>query len=192
MSSALARKMAWSEEDYLAFENDSETKHEFLAGEIYGMAGAKPLHNAIAMNTGAALGNLIRGGPCRGFTSDQRIHVARPKTFYTYADGGVASGKWEISEKDDMSLENPVLLFEVLSPSTRKYDPGAKLMLYRQIPSLTDVLLIDQSTHLIQHHHRGPRGWRVVTRSRGALPVLSGVLQIADLYDLPPGLSDGN
>lgn len=190
MSSALARKMAWSEEEYLAFEKDSDTKHEFLDGEIYGMAGAKPLHNAIAMNTGAALVNLIRGGPCRGFTSDQRIHIARPKKFYTYADGGVACGKWEISDKDGMSLVNPVLLFEVLSSSTRKYDQGAKLMLYRQIPSLTDVLLIDQPLHLVEHHHRGPRGWRSITRRRGGVPVLGGVLLLADLYDVPPGLAD--
>jgi Uma2 family endonuclease len=188
--SALARSThEWSEDEYLAFENDSETKHEFLDGEIYAMAGAKPLHNAICHNVGTALGNLIRGSGCRGFTSDQRIHVARPKKYYTYADGGVACGKWEISDKDGMSLLNPVLLFEVLSSSTRKYDRGTKLLLYQQIPSLTDVLLIDQPQHLVEHHHRGPRGgWKMTSHKRGQVAVLSGVLQLDEIYDVPPGL----
>lgn len=190
MRSALAHQVEWSEEEYLAFEKDSETKHEYLDGEIYGMAGAKPRHNSICSNVAVALGVLIRGTPCRGFTSDQRIHVARPKKFYTYADGGVACGKWHISDKDGMSLLNPVLLFEVLSTSTRKYDRGGKLLLYQQIPSLTDVLLIDQPQHLVEHHHRGPRGWRMTIRRRGGIGILGGTLRLEEFYDVPPGLPE--
>ena len=89
-----------------------------------------------------------------------------------------------------MSLENPVLLFEILSSSTRKYDRGAKLLLYRQIPSLVDVLLIDQPIQLVEHHHRGPPGWKETTRRRGGIPVLGGVIQLAALYRVPPGLPD--
>lgn len=185
------RKMRWTEEEYLSFEACSETKHEYLDGEIYAMAGARSRHNAICANAIGELRNLVRGGPCRVFTSDQRIRVQTKKGFYTYADGGVACGRWQISDKDGMSLENPALLFEVLSSSTREYDRGAKLFYYRQIPSLVDVLLIDQPTHLIEHHHRGPRGWRTVTRHRGKLSLLGGAILLADLYDIPPGLPDG-
>jgi Uma2 family endonuclease len=185
MSAALAHEVTWTEEEYLLVENDSEIKHEFLDGQVYAMAGARARHNAICGNVIGDLRALIRGTGCQVFTADQRIHVARPKKFYTYADGGVACGRWEISAKDRMSLLNPVLLFEVFSNSTRKYDRGSKLLLYMQIESLTDVLLIDQPTHLVEHHHRGPRGWKLTTRRRGGLPLLGGVLRLEDLYDVP-------
>lgn len=102
----------------------------------------------------------------------------------------MACGCWEISQKDGVSLENPILLFEVLSRSTCNYYRGAKLFYYCQIASLTDVLLIDQPTHLVEHHHRGPRGWRTVTRQRGNLPLLGGSLSLAALYEAAEGLPE--
>ena len=183
MSSPLARKMRWTEEEYLSFEDHSPDKHEYLDGEIYGMAGAGFLHNAIAANMIAIIRGLTRGGRCQGFTSDQRIHLPRKK-FYTYADGGAVCGRRELSEKDGLSLLNPALLFEVLSPSTREYDRGAKLLLYQQIPSLTDILLIDQPVHLVEHYHRGTRGWRIAARRRGGISVLGGIVRLDELYDV--------
>ncbi len=184
--------MKWTEDDYLRMESHSPIKHEFLDGEIYAMAGAKSRHNVIATNVLIALGILIRrrGGDCRVFNSDQRIRVQDPKKFYTYADGGVGCGQWLISNKDGMSLENPGLLFEVLSRSTRDYDRGTKLLLYRQIPSLMDILLVDQPTRLVEYHHRGPRGWKVVGRTRGGLTMLGGVIHLEELYDVPPGVPE--
>lgn len=190
MSSALAHKVLWTEEEYLTFEEGSDTKHEYLDGEVYAMAGAKSRHNAICARLIAKLTALVEGGPCGVFTSDQRIHIAAPKKVYTYADGGIACGDWQISDKDRMSLLNPVLLFEVLSRSTREYDRGAKLAYYRQIESLTDVLILDQPVSLIEHHHRGPRGWRLITRRRGTLVVLGGKLSVEDVYNVPPGLPE--
>ncbi len=181
---AHAHQVEWTEEEYLAFEDESPTKHEFLDGHVYAMAGAKSSHNFLCGNAIGILHALLRGGPCRVFTSDQRVHVAG-KRFYTYPDGGVVCGKLEHHAKAaaKMVLLNPSLLFEVLSPSTAKYDRGTKLMLYRQIASLQDVLLIDPDGRLVEHYHRGSRGWKATTRKRGALAVLGGVIQVGDLFE---------
>jgi Uma2 family endonuclease len=181
--SATARRMHWTEEEYLAFENNSPTKHEYLEGEIFAMAGAKPSHNQIASNTLVALGTLLRGQHCRTFNSDQRIYV--PQTgLYTYADGGVACGRWQI-HTDGMCLLNPILLYEVLSSSTRDYDRGTKREHYQQISSLGHLLLIDQPTHLVEYYHRDPGGpWDCTTAQAGAihLPELGGSILLEDLY----------
>lgn len=188
MSRALARNVHWTEEEYLSIEEGSAIKHEYFDGEVYAMAGAKSRHNIIAANTTAALVKLVSGGSCHVFNSDQRIRVETPKKFYTYADGGLACGEWQISKKDEMSLENPVLLFEILSASTREYDRGKKLALYQQIPSLEDVLLIDQPQQVIEHHHRGSLGWKSTTRHRGAISLRGGAIRFEEIYNVPPGL----
>jgi Uma2 family endonuclease len=187
----LAHQVRWTEEEYLLMEDHSEIKHEFLDGQVYAMAGAQGPHNVIATNALAMLHSLVRGGPCRAFNSDQRVYVPRPKKLYTYPDGGVACGKWQYHPKaaDKMVLLNPSLLYEVLSPGTEKYDRGTKLMLYRQVETLQDVLLIDPDRRLVEHHHRGPRGWKSTTRHRGALSVLGGIIQVGELFEGLEGLA---
>ena len=106
-----ARKMHWTASEYTAMEAVSPIKHEFLDGEVFAMAGAKPDHNQVASAALVALGLLARGGRCRVFNSDQRIFVVETG-LYTYADGGVGCGRWEI-HADGMCLLNPTLLFEV-------------------------------------------------------------------------------
>lgn len=145
-------------------EAASPIKHEFLDGEVFAMAGAKPDHNQTASAALVALGPLLRGGRCRAFSSDQRIFIVETG-LYTYADGGVACGRWQI-HADGMCLLNPALVFEVLSPSTRDYDRGAKLEHYRRIPSLRHVLLIDQPDRCVEHHRRREGG--AVDDGRGA------------------------
>ena len=182
----LARNMHWTADEYLRLEESSSTRHEYLSGEIYAMAGARPAHNKIESNTLAALSQLVRAGKrCQAFNSDQRIHV-ESTGLYTYADGGIACGKWEILERDGMSLLSPSLVFEVLSPSTRDYDRGGKLAHYRQIPTLTDVLLIDEPARLVEHHRKVGDAWTSVTLTSGAveLPNFGGVLLLDDVYYL--------
>ena len=182
----LARNMHWTAEEYLRLEETSPTRHEYVAGEIYAMAGARPAHNKVAANTLAALAQLVRPGKrCQAFNSDQRIHVASTG-LYTYADGGLACGKWEILDADAMSLLNPSLVFEVLSPSTRDYERRGKLEHYRQIPSLTDILLIDEPAPLVEHHRKVEDAWTTVSVSSGALelPAFGGVLLLDDVYYL--------
>jgi Uma2 family endonuclease len=185
----LARDVHWTDDDYLRLEESSSTRHEFLDGEIYAMAGARASHNKVAANTIAALAQLVRAGKrCQAFGSDQRVHVVSTG-LYTYADGGVACGTWEIHAKDGMSLLNPTLLFEVLSPSTRDYDRGAKLGHYKLIPSLGCVLVIDEPQRHVEVHRREADAWslEVVREGAIALPEYGGVLLLDDLYYLAEG-----
>lgn len=181
-----ARRVRWTEEEYLQREAKSQGKNEFFEGEIYAMAGAKGGHNVVCGNTIAALHQLVRGRPCRVFTSDQRIHVTATG-LYTYADGGLCCGPWQIHTKDGMSLQNPGLLFDVLSPSTAVYDRGEKLDHYRHIPSLREILIIAHPERRVEHHHRvdGER-WLMTTIHDGSieLPSLGKALLIEDLYHL--------
>jgi Uma2 family endonuclease len=181
MSVSAARKMQWSPAQYLAMENHSSNKHEYCNGEVFAMAGASPLHNIVASRTLRALPDLPG---CEIFNGDQRIHVP-PTGIYTYADGGIACGKWRFHADDAMSLLNPVLLFEVLSLTTRDYDLGAKRKHYEHIPSLKHLLLIDQPTQHVKHVYRRANGaWTSKDHTTGLieLPDLKASLAIADLY----------
>lgn len=186
MTPATARRMHWSEEDYLRMEAQSPIKHEFLDGEVFAMAGAKPEHNPIAASVLGALVGLIRGGRCRAFNSDQRILVTETG-LYTYPDGGVACGRWQI-HTDGLSLLNPTLLYEVLSPSTRDYDRGAKLDHYRTLSSLRHVLLVDTAEPLIEHHWRTDDGtWTSALLREGdvTLSALAGSISFEEVYVAP-------
>jgi len=178
-----ARRMHWTAQEYTAMEAASPIKHEFLDGEVFAMAGAKPDHNQTASAALVALGLLLRGGRCRAFNSDQRIFIVETG-LYTYADGGVACGRWQI-HADGMCLLNPALVFEVLSPSTRDYDRGAKLEHYRRIPSLRHVLLIDQPDRCVEHHRRREGGpWTTAVAREGALDLtdLGGEVALDEIY----------
>ncbi|MFO0610048.1 MAG: Uma2 family endonuclease [Polyangiales bacterium] len=183
MAHGAARQMHWSEREYLQMEDRSAIKHEYLDGEVFAMAGAKPEHNDIAAALTVALGVMVRGRGCRAFNSDQRIHV--PATgLYTYPDGGIKCGGGRI-HADGMSLLDPVLLFEVLSESTRDYDRGAKLDHYKGIPTLRHVLLVDSAARHIEHHHRSAGGeWELATHLDGSIDLhdLGGLVALDEIY----------
>ena len=180
-----ARRIQWTADEYLARELRSAAKHEFLDGEIYAMAGATLRHNTIAANVIFLITGLVRGRPCRAFTSEQRIHVAATG-LYTYADAGVLCGDARMHPNDALTLLNPTLLVEVLSPSTESYDRGEKLQHYREIPSLREVLHVSTRERLVMHHRRLDTGqWVLTERRDGAmeLPALGGEVRVDDLYD---------
>lgn len=180
-----ARRVRWTDREYLARERLSEARHEFFDGEIYAMAGATLAHNTLAANAIFLLKGLVRAKGCAVFTSDQRIHV--PATgLYTYPDAGVLGGSARLHPEDDLTLLNPTLLVEVLSPSTETYDRGEKLQHYRAIPSLREVVLVASEATWVAVHRRvrGDR-WQAEEYDEGAfeLTVAEGVVALRDLYE---------
>lgn len=139
-----AARHRYTEEEYLALERRAETKSELIHGEVFAMAGAKPRHNAIAVNLTVALGQRLRlrGSPCIVFNSDQRLR-SDATGMNTYADAVVACGP-RFHAKHTDTLINPDVIVEVLSKSTEAYDRGLKASHYRQIPSLRAYLLVGQ------------------------------------------------
>src|SRR4051794_38226795 len=99
-------------EEYLDRERFNQSKHEYLAGLIYAMAGASRKHNLIAGNIFGELRNQLRGTRCVAFASDMRLRIRRPgQTFYYYPDVTV-----DCSGSDADEIEDPTVIFEVTSP----------------------------------------------------------------------------
>jgi Uma2 family endonuclease len=157
-------------EEYLAIERAAETKSEYFAGEMFALAGASRKHVRIVTNIVAELSVRLEGGPCEVYSSDLRVRVSETG-LYTYPDVLVVCGEPEM-DADDVLL-NPVLIVEVLSPSTEAYDRGRKFEHYRRIPSLAEYLLVAQDAQRIEQYTRQDRERWLLTEVRG----LDGVVQ---------------
>lgn len=185
MTSAAPQK--FTVDEYLALERASETKHEYVAGSIVAMAGARPAHNMLAANTTAALRALARRAGCVIMTSDQRVHVP-PTQLYTYPDVTVACGERRYTDEEPPSLLNPTILVEVTSDTSEEYDRGTKFVNYQAIPALREYVIVSHREHRIDHHRRLDSGQWLVTSytNEGAgieLPALGASISLSDVYD---------
>lgn len=174
-------------DEYLEYECNSALKHEFLAGEIYAMAGGSRRHNALAARVTTALGTGRPPG-CHVFTSDQRIRVLATG-LATYPDVSLVCGAIEgdPADRGGQTITNPALLVEVLSPSTEAFDRGDKLRDYQRIPSLREYVLVSQEPR-VEIYRRLPSGtWEYLDVREGAVTLACGpALDLATLYsDLP-------
>lgn len=145
-------------EEYLALERESEVKYEYWDGEIFAMSGGTLLHDQIMGNTDDLLRNELRGRECRVFTNNMQIKVpAAPP--YRYGDGSVVCGQVEVERFNGADLlVNPVLIIEVLSPTTEAYDRGDKFTYYKSIPSFREYLLIAQHRPHVTHYVKSDTG----------------------------------
>jgi Uma2 family endonuclease len=167
------RRVHYTYAEYLALEEESSVRHEFLDGEIYAMAGGSPDHAALA---GAVIG-ILRGQlppGWRAFTSDLRLRIAATG-LTTYPDATVVCGRTQRSPDDPLAVTNPVLLVEVTSPSTEEYDRGEKLRHYKGLPSLREVLVVSHRAPELTLHRRGEAGWTVTTAEAGVILELASV-----------------
>lgn len=129
-------------EEYLATEELAETKHEYVDGWVRAMTGATVRHNQVAVNTLVHLANSLKGHPCRPFGSDMKLRIRdQKKTRFYYPDLQVIC---ESNAPADQFQDNPKLIIEVLSPSTRQYDLDEKLNAYLSIPSLQWYVILEQ------------------------------------------------
>jgi len=161
--------------DYLAAEAVSETKHEWLNGEVFAMSGGTPTHGALAMAVGGELRAALRGRPCQVFSSDVRVKV-QATGLSTYPDVSVVCTRLELDPEDRYAIVNPVLLVEVLSDATEAYDRGQKSAHYRRIPSLQEYMLVSQDTPHIEVFRRNEAGkWELSEAGPGETIELSSV-----------------
>lgn len=183
MSQPAAR--LFSRDRYLAIEEETGVRHQFFNGEVFAMTGGTFTHAAIAGNLHIALGSRLKGTPCRPMNSDMRIHT--PSGLDTYPDLSVLCGEPELTD-GERTLHNPVVIFEVLSPSTSSYDRGDKFLHYRSIPTLRDYVLVDGETLLVEHFRRSPDGFEwVLHEHRGRaqvlrLPAIGVELALEEIY----------
>ncbi|MBW4699518.1 MAG: Uma2 family endonuclease [Aphanocapsa lilacina HA4352-LM1] len=139
--------------DYLAWELQQPTRHEYIDGRILAMTGASAAHSTIVTNLSRELSNSLRSTPCRVFTSDMKVQITAAGPFF-YPDVAVTC-----SEQDDeatYTLDAPCLIVEVLSPSTEAFDRGAKFAQYRRLSSLQEYVLIDSQSVGVECFRPGP------------------------------------
>ena len=172
--------------DYLAGELVSQVKHEYLGGIVHAMAGGTANHSTVATNIAIALGPQLSGTNCRPFNSDLKVRIElSSQTRFYYPDTMVVCSP---IDGGSTHLDNPTLVAEVLSPSTRRADMGEKLDAYLTIPSLKVVLLIEPDFPHVTLHRRSPNGGFSVEVYESLtdiipLPEIEAKLSLSALYD---------
>ncbi|MGL4399215.1 MAG: Uma2 family endonuclease [Luteolibacter sp.] len=183
---ALKQSNSLTVSDYLAGEEISDTKNEYLGGTVHALAGATIRHNNIAGNCFGSLYGKLRGKSCQPFNSDTKVRIEFPDhTRFYYPDAMVVCQ----SNPDSQHFQTqPVVIIEVLSDSTRRADLGEKRDAYLTIPSLKVLLFVEPEAPAVTLHRRLPEGGFAIERHSGLdaiipLPEIEASLSLADLYE---------
>jgi Uma2 family endonuclease len=183
-SAASKRKVTFA--DYVAAEDASDVKHQFVDGEVFDMSGGTPVHARLGLAVGRELDNQLAGRPCQPFSSDLRV---RTGSLTTYPDCTVVCGKLERDPEDRNTILNPTVIVEVLSDTTERFDRGEKAERYRQIPSLREYVLVNQHRKHLELFRRVPEasdhGWIFVEAGEGGRLELESIgctLEVDRLY----------
>ncbi len=160
----IAEKPHLTAAEYLAFERQSEERHEYHGGELRLMAGASRKHNILSLNIASFLNEKLRGKPCKPFMNDMRVWIESTKRYF-YPDIAVICGKEPFIE-DDVATDATIIV-EVLSDSTEAFDRGKKFECYQHLPSLQDYILVSQTEQRVEHFHKlTPNEWRYIALSK--------------------------
>jgi Uma2 family endonuclease len=185
MVSQRGRYHRYTYSQYVAIEHDSSTKHEFVDGEIYAMAGGSEDHSALSASLIVALGAAVGDRPCRVHTSDLRVYV-EAVGLATFPDASIVCGPLEQHAPSPKATAlNPALLVEVTSDSSEATDTGFKLDAYQQIPSLREYVVVSHRERRITVHRRTADGWitRVaITGGRVAIETVATELDVDAIY----------
>ena len=180
------------EADYLAAERDAEVRHEYVDGALFAMTGASRAHNLLATTLTARLFNHLEGGRCRVSSSDMKVRLAEGRRYY-YPDI-VVSCSDPSDEPDAYTETRPVLVVEILSPSTAATDRREKRVAYQTIPTLVDYLIVSQDGVNAERFTRSGAAWTRATFGTGETVELASVdltLAMDDLYANVPLSNDG-
>lgn len=196
MTSSALRKM--TEAEYLETEVVSAYKREYVDGFVYALhggdtahaqAGALSKHGLISLNIATMLRPLARKRRCRVYASDMSVRISH---FSSLRSGGPLYYYPDVVltcvPVDDNArfLENPCLIVEVLSDSTKNIDRREKLHDYRTLPSLQGYLLVDTAVRAARLYIREGAGWReeyVEGKGSLTLPCVDATLTLEDMYE---------
>lgn len=176
--------------EYLASEETSATKHEWLDGAIFDMAGGTIEHAALAASVIGLLSAELAGKRCRIFSSDLRVRVLETG-LSTYPDVSVVCGHIERDQvSPSTAILNPTVIVEVLSDATEAYDRGEKFAHYRRIPSLREYVLVSQHEPHIEVFRKNTAGkWELSEEGRAGdtvpLASIECVLSVDEIFADP-------
>ena len=175
-----------SQQEYLETERASQVRHEYVAGEIFAMAGGSKAHNIISGNVFALLRSKLRDSGCQTFIADMKVRIATQASYY-YPDVAITCAPDDLaSDSPKDYIESPVLLVEVLSPTTEAIDRREKMLAYRHIASLREYVLIDQERRWVEVYRRNEAGWSAdIFAPDDEITLESADMQISmdDLYE---------
>ena len=156
---SLAAQTYLTPEEYIAWERKAPFKNEYLDGKIIAMSGASRAHNRITVDITIQLGNQLMASECEVFAGDMRVRPGPARSAYFYPDVVVVCDEPRFEDDTFDTLLNPLVVIEVLSPSTAAYDRGEKFERYKVLTSLQEYILISQDTVHIERYHRQGTQW---------------------------------
>lgn len=165
--------------DYLAGEQETDIRHEYIDGKVYAMGGASAGHNTISFNIARRFGNHLQGNPCQVFIADMKVKVADN---YYYPDVLVDCSSFA---PNDQFSESPVLIIEVLSNSTRRHDLVHKLHAYQSLASLQEYIVVEQDFMQIDVFRRS-EDWRPLRFGEGDTVSIQSIdfqLAVSEVYE---------
>lgn len=139
--------------DYLHWETQQSDKHDFLRGEVFAMTGGTLRHNLATVASTTVFKSHLAGTPCKVFSGDVKVAVNFTKHWF-YPDVVVTCSAQDLSDMGAVSISEPVLILEVLSPSTAAYDRGQKFMSLQKLASLKEYALLDTEAPRLEVYRR--------------------------------------
>ncbi|MCA9888847.1 MAG: Uma2 family endonuclease [Anaerolineae bacterium] len=177
-------KRRWTVEEYLSYEEETGVKHEYIDGDIYAMTGGSGNHALVMMNCGAELNLQLRGSNCRAYFSDLKVQISTNR--YVYPDLSIVCDETHYADENKSVLLNPIMVVEVVSPSSANYDRLQKADYYRSLPSLQIYLILEQDKPFAQVWFRREDGWLLQEFSgldaTIALPAINSSLPLSEVY----------
>ena len=188
--SALPIEHIWPADKYLAWESEQLTKFELIDNHIVAMSGASRSHSIVTVNISSSLNLRLRKEPCEVYVADMRVQVKQQAT-YTYPDVVVVCGQPRFrADAKPSTLQNPMLIFEVLSPSTEDIDRNRKFSQYLQLPSLEGYFLVSQDEPRVESYTRQSDGWlyqdHVGLDAKLRIDAIGVSLSLEDIYHKVP------
>lgn len=172
-----------SVEDYLAYEQEGDVRHEYVNGYLYALAGGTSRHNRISLNIAAHLLNLAQNRSCRVYQEGMKLRIQNEGTLFYYPDVMVVCDR---PEPNPQFETEPCVLVEVLSPSTKTTDLREKLLAYKSLPSVQTYLIVEAERLAVRHIAKRPDGSWLQEDLTGdgdvPLPCLGGVLSLPQIY----------
>ena len=173
--STLVAQTYLTPQEYLDWERKQPFKNEYHKGHIIAMSGASRSHNRITVDITIQLGNQLMDGDCEVFAGEMRVRTS-PEVSYFYPDVIVVCGEPRFEDDTFDTLLNPIIVIEVLSPSTAAFDRGEKFEHYKQLASLQEYILISQDRVRVEHYCRQEKQW-----NRNSFQHLEDVLSLTSI-----------
>lgn len=173
-------------EEFIQMDARGEVRHEFINGQLYEMSGASDLHNEICYNLTFLLKTYLAGKDYKVYMEGVKVKI-QGEEYYTYPDVFITNHPSDLQNK--YIKQFPVLIIEVLSDGTRKYDTIDKFMQYQKIATLEYYLLVEPEFMYVNCFSKDDKGgWQsaIYNKTTDNVPLkkVSVDLPLQGIYNL--------